>query len=63
MKGTIKFYNQKKGFGFITTENGEDIFFHYTQLPKGKLPTQGQRAEFTIQDTKKGVQANNIILE
>jgi CspA family cold shock protein len=64
MKGTVKWFNDKKGFGFITPENGKDIFVHYSaiQSTDGKFKTlkDGQVVEFDVVKGNKGEQATNV---
>ena len=52
-KGTVKFYNASKGFGFITPESGDDLFFHVSEIP-GDEPQDGDKVEFEIGQGKKG---------
>ncbi|QNN40178.1 cold-shock protein [Pedobacter roseus] len=60
MQGTIKFYNESKGFGFVVTENGDEIFVHVTGLiDKVK---QNDRVEFEVAQGKKGPNAVNVKL-
>lgn len=58
MQGTVKFYNESKGFGFIITENGEEIFVHVTGLAD-KI-SQHDRVEFEVSQGKKGANAVNV---
>jgi CspA family cold shock protein len=61
--GTVKWFNDSKGFGFITPENGgEDLFAHFSAIQgQGfKTLTEGQRVEFDITRGAKGQQASNI---
>ena len=55
MKGTVKWFDTAKGYGFITTEAGGDIFVHYTGINK-----QGQNVEFEVGEGKRGEQAVNV---
>ncbi|WP_412468104.1 cold-shock protein [Pedobacter sp. KLB.chiD] len=55
MQGTVKFYNESKGFGFITTESGEEVFVHATGLTD-KI-SQHDRVEFEVAQGKKGLNA------
>ncbi|KRT14329.1 cold-shock protein [Pedobacter ginsenosidimutans] len=60
MQGTVKFYNESKGFGFIITEDGEEVFVHVTGLTD-KI-SQNDRVEFEIAQGKKGPNAVNVKL-
>ena len=62
MTGTVKWFNAEKGFGFITTEEGNDVFAHYSQIQKDgfKSLEEGQEVEFDVVDSAKGLQAENI---
>ena len=60
--GTVKWFNAAKGFGFISRENGEDVFVHYSAIQGGGFRdlAEGQRVEFTIERGPKGLQAANV---
>jgi len=58
MQGTIKFYNESKGFGFVVTENGDEIFVHVTGLID--KVSQNDRVEFEVAQGKKGPNAVNV---
>lgn len=60
MQGTVKFYNESKGFGFIKSENGEEIFVHITGLVD-KI-NQDDHVEFEVTQGKKGLNAVNVKL-
>ena len=62
MSGTVKWFNEKKGFGFITCENGDEVFAHYQAISGSGFRTlkEGQRVKFTQTQGKKGWQAENI---
>ena len=64
-KGTVKWFNGDKGFGFITTEEGTDVFAHYSQIQKDGFKTleEGERVSFTVVQGQKGPQAENIVSE
>lgn len=60
MKGTVKWFNETKGYGFIAPEGGgEDAFVHINDLRRSQLVTlkEGQRVEFDLQNTKNGKQS------
>lgn len=63
MTGTVKWFNADKGFGFITKENGEDIFAHFSQIKADgfKSLNEGDKVSFTIGKGARGEQAENII--
>jgi cold shock protein len=62
--GKVRFYDEEKGFGFITTDDGQDVFLHATALPAGTVLKAGARLEFGIADGKRGPQALSVrILE
>ncbi|MEM8594313.1 MAG: cold-shock protein [Pseudomonadota bacterium] len=60
--GTVKWFNDSKGFGFIEQESGPDVFAHFSAISGSgfKSLTEGQRVQFTITDGQKGPQAENI---
>lgn len=61
MKGTVKFFNQTKGFGFITGEDGNDYFVHSTGLKEGvMLRDEGEAVTFEIEQGDKGPKAVNV---
>ena len=61
-RGTVKWFNNQKGYGFIQDENGKDIFVHYTGLDmKGfKSLEEGQEVEYDVTEGAKGPQAVNV---
>ena len=61
--GTVKFFNETKGFGFITREGGADVFVHYSAIQGGGFKTlaEGQEVSFTVTDGQKGPQAENVV--
>ena len=63
MKGIVKRFNKDKGFGFISDEAGNDVFFHYSKLVMEgfKDIAEGTVVEYDIFETDKGLQAENII--
>jgi len=62
--GTVKWFNDAKGFGFITTQNGDDVFVHFSAIQaKGfrSLP-EGAAVEFDLVEGPKGLQAQNVTI-
>lgn len=61
-EGTVKWFSNEKGYGFITQSDGEDVFVHYTAIQGDgyKTLTDGQRVEFDIVEGPKGRQAANV---
>ncbi|CAM3280942.1 Cold shock protein [Vibrio ordalii] len=62
--GTVKWFNETKGFGFIQQENGPDVFAHFSQIKGDGFRTlaEGQKVEFEVAQGQKGPQAENIRL-
>ena len=60
--GTVKFFNAEKGFGFISQENGPDVFVHYSNIVGSgyRSVEEGQRVEFDIAPGRKGDEAQNV---
>jgi CspA family cold shock protein len=61
--GTVKFFNEAKGFGFITRESGPDVFVHFSAIQGSGFKTlaEGQQVEFNVSDGQKGPQADNVV--
>lgn len=63
VKGTVKWFNASKGYGFISREGGEDVFVHYSALQSEgyRLLNEGQSVEFTVERGPKGLQASQVV--
>jgi len=62
VKGKVKWFDGKKGYGFIATEDGQDVFVHYSEI-KGdgyKTLDEGQEVELEIEKNEKGFKAKNV---
>ncbi|HIG67451.1 MAG TPA: cold-shock protein [Porticoccaceae bacterium] len=61
--GTVKWFNESKGFGFIEREGGPDVFAHFSAISGSGFKTlaEGQRVEFVVTDGQKGPQAEDIV--
>ena len=61
--GTVKWFNETKGFGFIEQESGPDVFAHYSAIMDSGFKTlaEGQKVEFTLTQGQKGPQAESIV--
>jgi CspA family cold shock protein len=61
--GTVKWFNESKGYGFIEQESGPDVFAHFSAIQGSgfKTLTEGQKVEFEITQGEKGPQASNIV--
>jgi CspA family cold shock protein len=62
-KGTVKWFNDAKGYGFITQEDGTDVFVHHTAIQGTGFKTlsEGQAVSFDVTDSPKGLQATNVV--
>ena len=62
-QGTVKWFNDSKGFGFIEQEDGEDVFVHFSAIQGDGFKTlaEGDRVEFEIQQGPKGLQSANVM--
>ena len=61
-KGTVKWFNTSKGYGFITRESGGDVFVHYKSIAGEGFRSlqEGEQVEFEVEETDKGLQAINV---
>ena len=61
--GTVKWFNETKGYGFIAQEDGPDVFVHFSAIQGDGFKTlaDGQKVEFTVTDGQKGPQAENVV--
>lgn len=61
-QGTVKWFNAEKGFGFISTENGQDVFAHFSAIQTNGFKTleEGQKVAFDVEEGQRGPQAVNI---
>jgi len=62
MQGTVKFFNRKKGFGFISGEDGKDYFVHFTALAKGTFIRDNDVVSFDTGEGERGLKAENVQL-
>lgn len=62
-QGTVKWFNAEKGFGFISTEEGQDVFAHFSQIQADgfKSLEDGQKVSFDVEEGQRGPQAVNIV--
>jgi CspA family cold shock protein len=61
--GVVKWFNRSKGYGFISRENGNDVFVHYSSIQGDGFRNleEGQQVEFSVEDSPKGPQAVNVV--
>lgn len=62
MNGTVKWFNEAKGFGFIVAEDGDEMFVHFSQIQADGFKTliEGEKVEFDVEPSDKGPQAINV---
>jgi len=62
MRGTVKWFSDKKGYGFITGEDGQDVFVHFSAIQSAgyKSLSEGDQVEYDVADSPKGLQATNV---
>ena len=63
MKGTVKWFNAEKGYGFITGEDGKDVFVHFSAIQGEGFKTldEGQSVEYDLTEGQRGMQASNVV--
>lgn len=63
MKGTVKWFNDSKGYGFIQPKEGDDVFVHFSAIQADGFRTlaEGEHVEFDLRDSEGGLQATNVI--
>ena len=63
MKGTVKWFNAEKGYGFISVDGGDDVFVHFSAIQGEGFKTleEGQKVEFEIVEGQRGPQAENVV--
>lgn len=62
-QGTVKWFNNEKGYGFISREDGDDVFVHYSAISGDGFRSlqEGQKVEFEVTEGRKGPQASNVV--
>ncbi|GAH75144.1 unnamed protein product [marine sediment metagenome] len=60
MEGTVKWYNSRKGYGFISGEDGKDVFVHRSSIPEGTYLNEGDKVDYQLEDSERGPQATNV---
>jgi len=60
MKGTVKWYDSRKGYGFIQGDDENDVFVHRSAIPEGVSLDEGDKVEYELKESEKGPQAINV---
>jgi cold shock protein len=63
VKGKVKWFNAKKGYGFISSDSGEDVFVHFSEIQSDGYKTldEGQAVEFEVENSDKGLKAKKVV--
>ena len=63
MKGTVKWFNDSKGYGFIQRSGGEDVFVHFSAIQADGFRTlaEGEEVEFEVRESERGLQATHVV--
>ncbi|MBF0715967.1 cold-shock protein [Gemelliphila palaticanis] len=63
-QGTVKWFNEEKGFGFISVEGGKDVFVHFSAIEKEGFKTlkEGDKVEFSVEEGNRGPQAAKVVV-
>jgi len=62
-KGTVKWFNARKNYGFIEREEGEDVFVHASSIQSNRFLSEGDRVVFETEESPRGLRAINVVLE
>ncbi|NIQ06479.1 MAG: cold-shock protein [Candidatus Korarchaeota archaeon] len=62
-KGTVKWFDLRKNYGFIERENGTDVFVHASEIKDNRILDEGDRVSFEVEDAPRGLRAKNVVVE
>ena len=65
VKGKVKWFNGKKGYGFISTDDGQDVFVHFSEIQSDGYRTldEGQDVEFEVENDQRGLKAKTVVVK